>query len=180
MLDKVSEPTEIAEARRKVLAIGPKFDPDILELTRQIYAPLVHKPKSAVKVTADVAYDSDTRQKLDVYQPAQPTGAMIVFIPGGGFVGGDKNGDNVFYPNLGNYFADHGILTIVANYRLAPGAVYPAGAQDVGGAIAWAQANAKKHGSDPNRIVVFGQSAGATHVANYLLDPQFHKDGSSG
>lgn len=180
MLDKVLEPSEIVEARRKVAGIGPKFDPDILETTRLLYAPLVRKPKTAVKVTADVAYGSDPRQKLDIYQPMQPTGAVIVYIPGGGFVGGDKNADNIFYPNLGNYFADHGILTVVANYRLAPSAVYPAGALDVGAAIAWARANAKNYGGNPDRIVVFGQSAGSTHTATYLFDPQFHQGGSAG
>ena len=39
MLDKVSEPSEIATARQKIAAIGPKFDPEILETTRHIYAP---------------------------------------------------------------------------------------------------------------------------------------------
>ena len=181
MLDKVSEPSEIAEARRKIAAIGPKFDPEILETTSRIYAPLVGKPKTAVKVTADVAYGSDPRQKLDVYQPAKPSGTVLVYIPGGGFVGGDKNDANgIFYGNLGNYFADHGILTIVANYRLAPAHGMPAGAQDVGGAIAWARANAKKFGGDPNRVIVFGQSAGSTHTATYLFDPQFHPAGGAG
>jgi acetyl esterase/lipase len=180
MLDKVSETSEIAQARSKITAIGPKFDPDILEATSRIYTPLVGKPKTAVKITADVAYGSDPRQKLDVYQPAQATGQVIVYIPGGGFVGGDKNGGGAFYGNLGNYFADHGILTIIANYRLAPDHVWPVGAQDVAGAIAWARANAKKYGGDPNRIIVYGQSAGSTHVANYLFDPQFHPAGGAG
>jgi triacylglycerol lipase len=175
MLDKTADGgKEVAEALRKVAAIGPKFDPDILELTRQIYLPLIRKPKTAVKVIADVAYGSDPRQKLDVYQPAQGSGITMVYIPGGGFVGGDKNGDGVFYGNLGNYFADHGILTLIANYRLAPDAVWPSGAQDVASVVAWARANAKKYGGDPERIMIYGQSAGSTHVAAYLFDPQFH------
>ena len=35
-------------------------------------------------------------------------------------------------------------------------------------------------GGDPNRIIVYGQSAGSTHVANYLFDPQFHPAGGAG
>ena len=181
MLDKAADGSkEVTEALRKVAAIGPKFDPDILELTRQIYLPLVRKAKSAVKVTADVADGSDPRQKLDVYQPAQGSGITMVYIPGGGFVGGDKNGDGVFYGNLGNYFADHGILTLIANYRLAPDAVWPSGANDVASVVAWARANAKKYGGDPNRIMIYGQSAGSTHVAAYLFDPQFHPADGTG
>ena len=181
MLDKVSEPNEIAQVRQKIAAIGPKFDPDILEATRKVYGPLVGKPKTGVKVTEDIAYGTDPRQKLDLYQPAKASGQVIVYIPGGGFVGGDKrDADGTFYRNVGNYFADHGIVTVVANYRLAPDHKYPAGSQDVASAIAWARTNARKYGGDPNRVIVFGQSAGSTHTANFLFDPQFHTAGSPG
>jgi len=181
MLDKVSEQDEIAQARRKVAAIGPKFDPEVLELTRKIYAPLVSKPHTAVKVLADIAYGTEPRQKLDLYQPANPSGQILVYIPGGGFVGGDKrDADGIFYCNIGNYFADHGILTVIVNYRLAPDHKYPAGSQDVASAIAWTRANARKYGGDPDRVIAFGQSAGATHTANFLFDPQFHTAGSTG
>ena len=85
---------------------------------------------------------------------------MLVYIPGGGYVGGDKNSDGVFYGNLGVYFARHGYLTIVANYRLAPAHPWPAGSQDVAGAIAWARKEAEAHGGDAGRLFLFGQSAG--------------------
>jgi acetyl esterase/lipase len=181
MLDKVLEPEEIAQARQKVAAVGPKFDPDVLEITRKVYAPLVNKPRTAVKVLQDIAYGNDARQKLDLFQPANPSGQVLVYIPGGGFVAGDKrDAENTFYCNIGNYFADHGILTVVANYRLAPAHKYPAGSQDVAAVIAWTRANARKYGGDPNRVIVFGQSAGAAHTANFLFDPQFHTAGSAG
>ena len=181
MLDQVKDAaSETADARRTVAAMGPNFDEEILGATRALYAPLIRKPSAAVKVTADVAYGSDPRQKLDVYQPIGAAKQVLVYIPGGGFVGGDKNLDGVFYVNLGNYFAGHGILTIVANYRLAPAHAWPAGAQDVAGAVAWARANAKSFGGDPARIILFGQSAGATHAATYLFDPSFHPAGQAG
>ena len=181
MLDQVKDAArEIADVRRKVAAMGPNFDEEILGATRALYAPLIRKPSASVKVTADVAYGSDPRQKLDVYQPAGSAEHVLVYIPGGGFVGGDKNLDGVFYVNLGNYFASHGILTIVANYRLAPAHAWPAGAQDVAGAIAWARANARSFGGDPARLVLFGQSAGSTHAATYLFDPTFHPAGQAG
>src|SRR5262249_16979335 len=131
-------------------------------------------------VTADVAYGADPRQKLDLYRPEGARRPVLVYIPGGGFVGGDKNADGVFYGNLGIYFARHGFLTIVANYRLAPAHPLPAGPQDVAGAIAWAKANAESHGGDARRLFLFGQSAGSTHSASYLFDPQFHPSSGSG
>lgn len=181
MLDKVAAPgSEIAEILRKVAAFGAKFDPIVLEATGKIYAPVVKPPKAAVEVTADIAYGADARQKLDVYKPAQPADRVLVYIPGGGFVGGDKNADGTFYVNLGKYFASHGILTIVANYRLAPAHPWPAGAQDVAAVIAWARSNAKKFGGNPDRMIVYGQSAGATHTASYLFDPRFHGAAGAG
>lgn len=181
MLDQGKDPTiEVADVRRSVAAMGPNFDQNILEATRALYAPLVRKSSGCVKITADVAYGGDPRQKLDVYQPAEAAEHVLVYIPGGGFVGGDKNLDGVFYINLGNYFASHGILAVVANYRLAPAHPWPAGAQDVASAVAWARANAKSFGGDPARIVLFGQSAGSTHSASYLFDPSFQPAGESG
>ena len=64
MLDQVrGSQSELAELRRKVAAMGANFDPDILEATRALYAPLI-KTKGQVKVTADIAYGTDARQKL--------------------------------------------------------------------------------------------------------------------
>jgi acetyl esterase/lipase len=181
MLDQVKDSTaEVADVRRKVAAMGANFDQNILEATRALYAPLIRKSSAGVKITSDAAYGGDPRQKLDVYQPAETAAPVLLYIPGGGFVGGDKNGDGVFYVNLGNYFASHGILTIVANYRLAPAHPWPAGAEDVAGAVAWTRANAKRFGGDPERIVLFGQSAGAFHSVSYLFDPSFQPGGVSG
>jgi len=181
MLDQVKgSQGELSDLRRKIAAIGPNFDPDILVATRALYAPLINKSTKQVKTTADIAYGSDPRQKLDVYQPGAATDRVLVYIPGGGFTGGDKNLDGVFYVNLGNYFAAHGILTVVANYRLAPAHPWPAGSQDVGGVVAWTRANAKSFGGNPDRIILFGQSAGATHAAGYLFDPSFQPSGQPG
>ena len=57
-------------------------------------------------------------------------------------------------------------------YRLAPESPYPAGAADVGAAVGWAIARAAAYGGDPRRIVVLGQSAGATHAATYAARPE--------
>lgn len=177
-LNRKAADDPFAAVTAKIAAIGPKFDDDVLNQTRALYTPLVQKQSTAgVTVTADVAYGADPRQKLDVYRGQGQKMPILVYIPGGGFVGGDKNFDGIFYGNLGTYFAKHGYLTIVANYRLAPAAQWPAGPQDVAGAVAWAKANGAQYGGDPARIIVYGQSAGSTHVAGYLFDPQFKAEG---
>ena len=48
------------------------------------------------------------------------------------------------------------------------GHAWPAGAQDVGAALRWLQANIEGYGGDPASIVPVGQSAGAAHVAGCL------------
>ena len=178
MTDSTGFPPGVAE---RIAAIGPKFDNDILAETRALYVPHVKSQSTAgVTITPDIAYGADPRQKLDLYKPEGRRVPVLVYIPGGGYVGGDKNSDGVFYGNLGIYFARHGFLTIIANYRLAPAHGWPAGSQDVGGAIAWAIKNAESHGGDANRLFLFGQSAGATHAASYLFDPQFHPASGAG
>jgi acetyl esterase/lipase len=172
MADGGGFPPGVAE---KIKAIGAKFDQEILAQTQALYAPLVkQQSRAGVTVTADIAYGGDPRQKLDVYRPEGRRLPVLVYIPGGGYVGGDKNSDGVFYGNLGTYFARHGYVTAIANYRLAPAHPWPAGAQDVAGAIGWAKKEAEAHGGDAGRLFLFGQSAGATHAASYLFDSQFH------
>jgi acetyl esterase len=159
----------------KIKAIGAKFDEDINLATRALYAPLVKdQPSSGVAITDDLAYGDDPRQKFDLYRPAGRRLPILIYVPGGGFVRGDKNADGVFFRNIGIYFARHGYLTAVMNYRLAPANPWPAGSQDVGGIVAWARKEGEAHGGDGNRVFLYGQSAGATHVAGYLFDPQFH------
>lgn len=171
-------PPGVAE---KIKAFGAKFGNEVNAATRELYLPFV-KQQSAknAKIAADIAYGSDIRQKLDLYRPEGRRLPIVVYIPGGGYVGGDKNADGVFYGNLGVYFANHGYLAVIANYRLAPANPWPAGAQDVAGAVAWARREGESHGGDPNRVFLFGQSAGATHAASYLFDPQFHPPEGAG
>ncbi|MFT8242982.1 alpha/beta hydrolase [Roseomonas sp. BN140053] len=163
-----------------VPALGHRFDPAILEATRALYAPLLPPPAPEIRVQADIPYGEDTRQKLDLYLPASPNGASLLFVPGGGFVGGDKDADGTFYGNLGRYFAAHGFLTAAMNYRLAPAHGWPAGSEDVAAALAWLQGNAAAQGASANRTFLFGQSAGAAHCAGFLFDSRFHPPGGAG
>ena len=60
------------------------------------------------------------------------------------------------------------MVGVTMTYRLAPQHQWPAGAQDVGQAVAWVAQNIGEYGGDPSRVVLAGHSAGATHVAGYL------------
>jgi triacylglycerol lipase len=59
---------------------------------------------------------------------------------------------------------------------VAPDHPWPAGGEDVGHAVNWARRHAAAYGGNPEKIAIFGQSAGASHVATWLFDPVLHGD----
>lgn len=158
--------------KRRIDELGPRFDQDILLETRALYRPLAPPPPAAIRVQLDVPYGPDERQTLDLY--AQAKGAelpVLIYVPGGGFVGGDKREDDGVYANIGYDFAARGFTVLIMNYRLAPQHPWPAGGEDVGYVVAWVRKHAAAHGGNPDRIAIFGHSAGATHVLTWLFDP---------
>lgn len=154
-----------------IRAHGPVLD---LQFAQSMFKPLLdHQRRDGVDVTRDIAYSSDARHRLDVYRPSNARGqpsAVIVFMPGGGFIRGDKGERE----NVGQYFARQGFAVIVANYRLAPTHMWPAGAEDVIAVYRWVREHAVQHGLDPARIFLAGESAGAAHVATATLIRRFH------
>ncbi len=156
----------------KVRAAGPVMDPSFGKL----YAPMFPKePYPGVSVTRDIAYGSDPLQKLDVYAPTPSRGkrTVLLFVHGGGFTRGDKHQPGGFYPdNMTLWGAQHGMVGVNIDYRLAPKDPWPAGAKDLASAIAWTHANIARYGGDPNRIIIWGHSAGANHVADYVAHPE--------
>ena len=169
-----------ADIAAKIRAIGPVIDPPA---TAAIYAPLhPHEPHAGVRIARDVKYGLDARHTLDVFAPDGAGGArpVFIFIHGGGYTGGHKREiNNFFYDNIMLWAAHHGIVGVNATYRLAPAHAWPAGAEDVGAAVHWTIGNIAKYGGDPTRIFLAGHSAGATHVATYAVQPQFHAAGGA-
>jgi len=153
---------------------GDRFDAEVLEATAGHWRARMEQPQAAhPPFIKDLAYGEHPRHRLDLF-PVKGEGAPVVlFVHGGGFVAGDKHGAPPFYANVGRYFAAHGILGICMNYRLAPAHGWPAGAQDLEQAVQWILQRAEFYGGDASRLVVLGQSAGASHVATWLFHPDF-------
>jgi triacylglycerol lipase len=93
---------------------------------------------------------------------------VLLFVHGGGFVRGDKRTTD----NMVVWGVDNGMVGVDINYRLAPKNPWPAGAQDLASAIAWTKAHIADYGGDPNNIILWGHSAGANHVADYIGHPE--------
>jgi arylformamidase len=120
---------------------------------------------SKVKTQLDVQYGKDERQRLDIYSPKVATGTMpiLLFVHGGGWQRGSKN----MHTEKGINYAEHGVVFIATNYRLAPSVTHPKQIQDIASAFAWAKTHATELGADPNRIYIMGHSAGA-HLVDLL------------
>ena len=115
----------------------------------------------------DLAYGhKSASQRLDIYLPDQGDGLfpVIVAIHGGAFRGGDK-GDMQIAPLLSGL--RHGYALVSINYRLSGEAIFPAQIQDCKSAVRFLRANAAQYHLDPDRIAVWGASAGA-HLAALL------------
>ncbi|MFQ6090625.1 MAG: alkaline phosphatase family protein, partial [Candidatus Bipolaricaulia bacterium] len=102
--------------------------------------------------------------KLDAYRPELP-GPLpaIIFVHGGGWVGGDKRGMEPY----ARYFAERGYVGFAINYRLAPGFKFPAQIEDVKCAVRWVRQHAAEYNVDPDRIGALGTSAGG-HLVGLL------------
>jgi predicted esterase len=164
-------PPDVAKA---VAAMGHVNDAGA---TRKIFDPIQPKePAAGLKIDRDQAFGPDPLQKLDVVYNGQGSGKpILVFVHGGGFTGGDKHSAGQFtYDNIMKWANDQGMVGVEINYRLAPKNKYPDAANDTHDALAWVAKNAAKYGGDPNKIFLWGHSAGASLVGIYVSHPEFH------
>lgn len=175
-----------ADIEARLVAIGRVVDPPG---TAKLYAPLQKTmPRPGIKAQRDIAYGADPKETLDLFTadgPVRPPRGrfrpILIFVHGGGFVGGDKSkaGDgspSPFYDNIMIWAVSHGMVGVNMNYRLAPGATYPTVQHEIAEVVALARKNAALWNGDPDRIIVWGHSAGASHVASFIAHPETYAD----
>lgn len=160
--------------RKQIEALGPALTPTMMGATQEIFAATCRPMDSGVQVTRDHAYGPDERHRLDVFTQPYLVGApVLVFVHGGAFVMGDKQTPGLpYYDNIGAFAVEHGMVGVTLTYRLAPAHRWPAGPDDMAAAIDWLRTHVAEFGGDPKRIFLMGQSAGASHVANYVSHRQ--------
>jgi len=150
------------------------------EATAQVVRPMhaVEAPPRDVAALRDISFGPHPLQRLDVYWSAPEAGAgkpILVFVHGGGFTGGDKHRPGDFsYDNIMIWAVSHGLVGVNTNYRLAPEFPWPNATQDVASAVGWAREHGAEYGGDPNKIFLWGHSAGASLVGGYVAGGRFH------
>ena len=96
---------------------------------------------------------------------------VVVWIHGGAY----RNGSGAISMYNGTAFARDGAICVTLNYRLGvdgflvlDDAPNNRGLLDVVAALSWIKDNIAAFGGDPNRITLFGQSAGAMAVTTLM------------
>jgi acetyl esterase/lipase len=170
------------ELRAKIEAMGVEFTPGMVTGTQALYAETFPGLSPETRVERDVFYGPHERHRLDVFtREGMKDAPVLIFVHGGGFVRGDKRSDTLpFYDNIGEFAVGSGYVGVTITHRLAPDNPWPAGAEDVAGAVAWVRANIAAHGGSPRKIFLMGQSAGAVHAASYVAHTRFHPEGGDG
>jgi len=131
--------------------------------------PRARPAKHGVERLENIAYTGTglAAHTLDIYRPIQRTGPLpvVLYVHGGGFRILSKDTHWL----MGILFARRGYVVLNINYRLAPTHPFPAAMEDAAAALVWALENAARHGGDPTRLVLAGESAGANLATSLAI-----------
>jgi acetyl esterase/lipase len=108
----------------------------------------------------DLKYaETSKSQYMNLYVPdgLDPM-PLIILVHGGGFVYNDCESRQAQF--MYRYFRDQGYACASINYRLSGEAGFPAAIEDVKAAVRFLRANAGQYGYDPEKFVIWGESAG--------------------
>ena len=130
----------------------------------------VHEPLTIPVAGAPAA-------QLLLYTPTQPAATprpLVLFIHGGGWMGGTAQQLSPFAKLL----AAEGCVVASLDYSLAPEYTYPTPIRQAVAAIDYLQAHANDYGADPAKLFLGGNSAGAqlaSQLGAMMTNPAFAK-----
>ena len=145
------------------------------------FGPTPPKPpysEAFARLLSDPVVPGDDCLNLNVWTPEPGRGArlpVLVWIHGGALT----RGSSAVPVYDGRAFARDGVVMVSINYRLGvegyglfPDAPPNAGLRDQLAALEWVREAIAEFGGDPDRVTVFGQSAGAISTGALLAAPQ--------
>ncbi len=126
----------------------PEQVPESVALVRDVvYSEVPGPGEGSIELTLDAAFP---KQSGDALLPA------VIYVHSGGYRNGSKEMGLLF----AIAFAEGGYFAANINYRLSGVAPFPAAVHDCKEAVRFLRAGAKELGIDPDRIGVWGHSAG--------------------
>jgi len=127
--------------------------------------PYIDEVRAGVNVIPNLVYEEESGALLDIYVPEDADDSMpvILWIHGGGYVGGSKDSRKDYAMTL----AYEGYVVANMDYALAPQQLYPGPIFQANAALDYLQQHAADFGGDMSRIFIGGDSAGA-QIASQL------------
>ena len=147
----------------------------------------------ASAVLMNAASDTEDCLYLNVWTPSSATASsklpVMFWIHGGGNVNGSTNepvpylNSGIFYS--GEHLAKRGVIVVSLNYRLGVFGFLTHAALETEGsksgnqglwdqqfALQWVKRNIAAFGGDPDKVTIFGESAGSLDVCLHVASPQ--------
>ena len=152
------------------------WSPKILRALKQ--------PNSCIQPDHDYGPTSEDCLYLNIFSPqdafkGKTNYPVALWIYGGAFFSG---GINLFLYNASQLASQYGVIIVLANYRVGPlGFLFDKdqahlpgfntnfGLQDQQFAMKWIREEISNFGGDPEKITIFGESAGAMSVCFHLI-----------
>lgn len=141
-------------------------------------APQPPYSEAFARLLSDPVVPGDDCLNLNVWTPEPGRGArlpVMVWIHGGALT----RGSSAVPVYDGHAFARDGVVLVSVNYRLGvegyglfPDTPPNPGLRDQLAALEWVRASIGAFGGDPDRVTVFGQSAGAISIGALLASPR--------
>jgi acetyl esterase/lipase len=142
-------------------------------MSKEVLATLRDQPLPSVELSdaverTDRTVPGDPPVPVRIHRPAGASGQMpaILSIHGGGYIIGSYDMDDVLFDRWCPKF---GLVGVAVEYRLAPETPYPGPLDDCYAALRWTHEHAGELGIDPDRIGIYGRSAGGGLVAGLAL-----------
>tara|TARA_B100001093_G_C26612360_1_gene920789 strand:- start:3 stop:923 length:921 start_codon:yes stop_codon:yes gene_type:complete len=141
---------------------------------------ILYGKKQEFSIQRDIAYagSDNSCHTLDLFTPRSQDDSsdklpVVVWIHGGAWKSGSKKSGNLPH-RIPEIVSTQRYAGASIGYRLSQEVKWPAQIHDCKAAIRWLRGNAKTLGLDPNRIGVWGSSAGG-HLASMLGTTSDHE-----
>jgi hypothetical protein len=164
----------------ELVKIGHIVDPPC---TAKLYRPLMPKNDinstvtplyPGVTIARDISFGPDPMDVLDIFSADKGGNSrpVLLYLPGGA---GNKieqqsREANAFYDNIGRWATKNGMVAVLMQRHA--GKAWDDGGKDVSTMVQWVQTNIGKYKGNPERMVIWAQSAGNGPLAVYIGRPE--------